>query len=158
MALTSELSLFFWLLTEVNLADAEMPSRGIEAALRRLGFKTTKQTWNFLCSVKINHPAPLHLDVTRAVASNPVLRRRLHGMPVDEFLLELLGFEEVRPLLARPFFQRYRFHLGQQESLWWAAEHFNRALVINTMQARPITSPDQLLLAGKQAGSRESSR
>lgn len=158
MARTSELSIFFWLLTEVNLADAKMPSRRIEAALQRLGFNTTKQTWDFLCSVKINHPAPLHLDVTRAVASNPVLRRRLHGIPVDEFLLDLLGFEEVRPLLARPFFQRYRFHLGQQESLWWAAEHFNRALMMNSMQPRPVTSPEQLLLVGIQARTRESAQ
>lgn len=151
MSRVSELSLFTWLLTQALLPDARRHSR-LGVVLQRLGFNTARETRDFLCFVRINHAAPLHLDVTRAVATNPILRHRLRGIQIDEFLLELLGFEQLRPLLGRTFFQRYRFHLSQQEALWWAAEHFDRALMKKTMQPRPIRSPEQLLLAGAQAG------
>jgi hypothetical protein len=156
MARFSELPGFSRLLSQVHIVPATGPSSRLSTALRRLGFPTTKETVDFLASLRINHLAPLHLDVTRQVATNPTLRRRMRGIPVDEFMLDLLGFEEVRRLLERGFFKRYSLLVHQQEELWWAAEHFNRALVMNTMQPRRITSPNQLLQAGIQARTRGS--
>jgi len=150
----AELSSFADLLARVSQAsrhDAALPNRELQDALVRLGFEPTRHVVALLASLRIHRVAPLHLDLVRKLAADPVALRRLEGASLDEFMLDLMGFERVRPLLTRRFFKTHRYRCEQEESLWWAAAHLQRALQASSIKVRRIDSVSQLLRAGEHA-------
>lgn len=149
-----ELSSFADLLARVS--QASMPGtaqarRELEDALGRLGIKTSPGVLGLLRSMNINRAAPLHLDLARKFAADTVALRRMQGVPLDEFLLDLMWFEHIRLRLTRRFFKTYRLCCEQEEPLWWAAAHLDQALRDDRIEVRGIDSVRQLLRQGERA-------
>jgi hypothetical protein len=96
-------------------------------------------------------PPPLHLDVEQKIAADPSFRSRLEGVLVDDFLMDLMGFEHLRPLLTRRFFKAYPHLDTDEEQLWWAAMHLDRALQTSSVKMTSIHSVELLLVEGKRA-------
>jgi hypothetical protein len=94
---------------------------------------------------------PLHREVARKLAADPNALSRVTGVPFDESLFDLMGFERVRQRLTRRFFKTYRPCLERQESLWWAAENLERALLMSLIVVRRIDSATQLLRQGDRS-------
>jgi hypothetical protein len=94
---------------------------------------------------------PLHRDLACKFAADPVAQRRLRGVMLNEFLLDLMGFEHVRPLLTRRFFKTYRHRTEDEEPLWWAVAYLERALQLSAINTRLIDSVAQLLQTGERA-------
>ena len=149
-----ELASFANLLASASLASKPLAARQrheLEDALARLGIKPSPGVLGLLRSMHIHRVAPLHLDLARKFAADPVALRRMQGVPLDEFLLDLMWFEHVRPLLTRRFFKTYRPCSEQEEPLWWAAANLDRALRDGRIEMRSIDSATQLLRQGERA-------
>ena len=148
-----ELASFADLLASLSRASGPVarPGYELENALVRLGFKPSPGVVGLLRSMHIHRVAPLHLDLARKFAADPVALRRMQGVPLNESLLDLMGFEHMRLLLTRRFFKTYRPRSEQEEPLWWAAEHLERALQVSCINVRRIDSARQLLREGERA-------
>ena len=151
----NELPLFADLLASVSPSASKpggaRPRHELESALVRLGFKPSRKVLGLLGSLRIHRVAPLHLDLARRLAADPVALRRLRGVRIGEFLLDLMGFERVRVRLTRRFFQTFRPRAEQEELLWWDAAHLDLALRDDEIKVRAIDSAGQLLRQGKRA-------
>lgn len=104
-----------------------------------------------LTAFQVTQPAPLHLDLACLFAADPVALRRLQGLTFDPYLLDLLGFAEVRRRLSRRFFKAYRRRSALEEPLWWATMNLNRALQTSCIEVRRVDSVKQLLRLGEHA-------
>jgi hypothetical protein len=121
------------------------------SALVRLGFEPSHEVLRMLASLRLNHVCPLHLDVARALATDAALRKRVRGITLDEFLIDLLGFARVHACLSRRFFTAWRQQSANEERIWWAAENLNRAVDRSRVSPRRLDSVRQLIEAGELA-------
>lgn len=127
------------------------PSYNLERTLVYLGFRPARCVVELLASLRIHRPASLHLDVARRLSADPLALRRVQGVPLGEFLVDLMGFERVCRLLTRRFFKTFSPRPEQEEPIWWAAEHLERALQVSAVDVRRIDSVTQLLHDGERA-------
>lgn len=135
--------------------SAEQGWRGVgsdfEAALERLGFRGTPEVVAFLASLEIATVAPLHLKVARRISGEPTALARLAGLRIDEFQLELMGFEHLAPSLARRFFLSSRQGFADEERMWWAGLHFDSAVGACVLEPHLISSEPSLMKQGQRA-------
>lgn len=118
------------------------------SVLVRLGFEASHEVLRMLASLRLNHVCPLHLDVARSLAADAALRKRVRGITLDEFFIDLLGFSRVRACLSRRFFTAWRRQSANEDRIWWAAENLNRALDRSRVSPRHLDSVRQLIEAG----------
>ena len=133
-----------------GVAGLTLTKQELEGMLASHGAKITQDVLRILVSVGIAHALPLHLTVACRIVLDQHTLRRLQGVRLDEFLFDLMGFERVRQLLSRRFFQTYSHRAEQEEPLWWAAEHLERALQVSVSEVRRIDSVEQLLCEGER--------
>lgn len=123
----------------------------IERPLAVLGVRCSAPVAELLESLHIARPAPSHVAVFRRIAADPALMERLRGVRVDDFVLEILGFERLRPHLTRPFLEDMEVTALNEEALWWAAVLVDAALGARVFECVPICSISQLLENGDLA-------
>jgi hypothetical protein len=125
--------------------------RDFEAALMRLGFQAKPEVVAFLASLEIGSVAPLHLKVARRISAEPAVLARLAGLRIDEFQLELMGFEHLMPHLTRRFFLSSRQGFADEERVWWAGLYFDSAVGACVLEPCLISSEAALIREGQSA-------
>lgn len=134
------------LCTLASSGSTQFYSEGAGRALIvQLGLNPSVHGIRLLASLRIHHVCPLHLDVVRTLAKEVDHRDRVRDVILDEFLIELLGFERVQERLTRRFFTTWQCPCAEEEPLWWAAINIELALERGLLEAVYISSRRELL-------------